>query len=306
MQSIISPATHTSKIKIISKICTKNLVNDYLRIFNIDVSKSFISIDYVNVCECLTTGYIFFSPNSISGDEDFYKSLEKINWYYQDSKWEYDIAKNILGTDNRILEVGCGNGAFLNKIHFENDCIGLELNDNNTRDEPFSIINSTIEKYIKTDPLKFDWVVSFQLLEHLTDVKTYFDSSKSVLQEKGKILIAIPNNQSFFFKKRNTSNPSVEYMQTLLLNSPPHHMGIWSKKSLEKLAILYDLKIVQFISEPISGWRRELNISLLNEKLLFRILFKIIGRNLLYSLLSQFYSPLRNGDTLIVIMKKNN
>lgn len=304
MNSIISPVTHTSRVKIISKINTKILIDNYRQIFNIDVSKNFIDIDYVNVCECLTSGYIFFSPKSISGDEDFYKCLEKINWYYQDSKWEYDIAKNILGSGKRILEVGCGKGAFLNKVYFENDCIGLELNDNNKRNEPFLIKNSTIENYINTNPVKFDWVVSFQLLEHLTDVKKYFDSSKNVLKEKGKILIAIPNNQSFFFKKRNFSIPSVEYKQTLLLNSPPHHMGIWSKKSLERLAQLNDLNIVQFIFEPISSWRRDLNIMLLKRYFILRVLFKIFESKLLYSFLSKIYPPLKYGDSIIVVMQK--
>jgi SAM-dependent methyltransferase len=77
-------------------------------------------------------------------------------------------------------------------------------------------------------------VCSFQVLEHIYDVKSFLEASLHVLKPKGKLIIGVPNNEPYF----------LGYDKYATLNLPPHHMGLWNKSVFEKVAPLFNLKII--------------------------------------------------------------
>ena len=73
------------------------------------------------------------------------------------------------------------------------------------------------------------------VLEHIYDVKSFLEASLKVLKPEGKIIIGVPNSEPYF----------LGYDKYCTLNLPPHHMGLWNKKVFDKLAALFNLKILK-------------------------------------------------------------
>ncbi len=301
---IISPVNNRTSCKIVKKIETSDIINNYFNTFQIDVSKYFLEQDEIYICECEKTGYRFYYPYNLGGDSNFYKELEKIEWYYQNWKWEFEIAKNEIGSNNDVLEIGCGNGIFLESISKDNNCIGLEINENSTKLDPFPILNNTIEEYTKMENKKYDWIISFQLLEHLSNIDSYFKSVMKMLKNNGKILIVVPNSDAYFFKQVDFKFKNKNYLETLLLNMPPHHLGFWSKKTVINIGKEYKLGNPHITEEPISEGRKKLNIELLKRRFIFQILFKLFNNEFVYSVLSFFDRSLRLGDSIFIVYKR--
>src|ERR1035437_2260724 len=98
---------------VVARIKTGYIESLYKKAFRIDVSRFFRKIDEVSIMKNDRTGLSFYVPRSIAGDGPFYEEMEKLSWYYMKEKWEYDVTRNIIGTSKRVLEIGCGDGAFL-------------------------------------------------------------------------------------------------------------------------------------------------------------------------------------------------
>ena len=52
--------------------------------------------------------------------------MQNLEWYYMDEKDEYDYAKNFIKESDLVLEIGCGKGAFAQKISTKK-YVGLEF-----------------------------------------------------------------------------------------------------------------------------------------------------------------------------------
>jgi 2-polyprenyl-3-methyl-5-hydroxy-6-metoxy-1,4-benzoquinol methylase len=82
--------------------------------------------------------------------------------------------------------------------------------------------NLLIQDFCKTHKNEFDVVCFFQVLEHIKDVDSFMRSSITILKNKGKILIAVPNNDAFVMK--------YDYLRGVGNVPPPpphhHHVGL--------------------------------------------------------------------------------
>ena len=158
-------------------------------------------------------------------------------------KWEHEISLKYVNAGMNILEVGCAHGAFLNKISTNTRlgvCIGLELNSSTKfENERFKIINQTIQDFSVNNNVEFDVVCSYQVLEHIKDVHSFLDSKINCLKSGGRLIVSVPNNDSY-----------IQHSDTAL-NMPPHHMGLWTQKSLESIADVFNLKIIDIHIEEL-------------------------------------------------------
>ena len=62
----------------------------------------------------------------IVGDEKFYNALQKFQWYYQEEKSEFKFAKEFIKPNDKVLDIGCGKGAFAKLITCK-EYVGLDL-----------------------------------------------------------------------------------------------------------------------------------------------------------------------------------
>lgn len=246
--NIVSPITK-GEVKFLFDISRNVIIDSYLKESNIDVSYLFKKVEIISVYECIDTGYRFFFPFLIAGDGPFYEKLEQISWYYADWKWDYEIAKEFIASHSMVMDIGCGEGKFLNYLAKNKVCIcaGLELNEKAKLiavENGINVYNQFIQDHAIENKNKYDVVTFFQVLEHICDVNSFLKSAVEIVTVGGKIILAVPNNDPFY----------LTFDKYHFLNLPPHHMGWWNQKSLSALAELYNLKLETIIKQPLEHY----------------------------------------------------
>jgi 2-polyprenyl-3-methyl-5-hydroxy-6-metoxy-1,4-benzoquinol methylase len=245
--SQVSPLVVGANARQMGRIPTAPLIAGYAKELGIDVSDYFTGMTDIDIYECERSGYRYFTPFSLTGREDLYHHLEKFDWNYKPEKWEYDQAAGLLAKDNSIrtvLDVGCGKGFFLaiaKRHHLVGT--GLELNSSAAsvaKSQGLDVRTEMIEDHARDNPGRYDAVVTFQVLEHIPTVRPFLEGCIEALRPGGTLIIGVPNNDGFL-KHANA-----------VLNAPPHHMGLWTRKSLESLAGIFPLKLRSVTTEPLA------------------------------------------------------
>jgi SAM-dependent methyltransferase len=221
------------------------IVGGYRTAYGIDVAEYFVDVPLISVYECQATYYRFYHPFSLVGRESLYKQLEKFDWNYKTGKWEYDKAIAHIPAAARVLDVGCGRGAFV-KIAAQSglDPHGIELNTSAVEfaaGEGLSVSAELVGDHARKFPEAYDAVCSFQVLEHIADVRKFILDCMHALKPGGRLIIGVPNNDGF-----------LQYDPQAVLNMPPHHMGLWSKKSLSALKDVFPLTLMNIEVEPLA------------------------------------------------------
>ena len=241
-----SPLTKSDNLELLYTLDTDLLVKKYKKAFNIDTSSYFKGTYKIQVLKCIDTGYKFYYPFNLAGDCFFYEQLQKYDWYYMPWKWEHQQTSKMIKKGMKVLEVGCAKGDFIKKIsaEFGGKCVGLELNEDAAEKAisiGLNVKTQTIQDFSEEHKEQFDLVCSFQVLEHISDVYTFIESMLKCLKKGGRLVIGVPNNDSFLQLDDN------------ILNQPPHHMGLWNKKSLSSLSKLFPIKIENLYFEPLQS-----------------------------------------------------
>lgn len=213
----------------------EELVKQYKAAFSVDVSGYFDGIKQLSLRQCVNC-YLKYFPDGKEGNANFYATLSKQPWYYMKEKFEYDYAMNkiVEYKPSSILDVGCGEGFFLE--HFKDS---FEVRGSEHNPDAIRVLNSKGIK-LDDDSMKYDFIVCFQVLEHVKNVKEFLDWIYGKLNANGYLFIAVPN-------------PDSEYIKEVpqLLNFPPHHVNWISKSTLYKISELYDMNVIDYIEEPM-------------------------------------------------------
>lgn len=254
------------------------------------------------------------------GLEKFYNSsnYEKLHDYElqsvkNDVAFKPKIVQKILKqTKNRhsILDIGAGFGALLNDFKpYFNVLHGIEFSQ---VDIQHSLKTYDIELFndfekIQKSGYKYDVIIFEQVIEHLADFDI-IDKAASVLKPEGIMYIGCPNLNSLSMKLFN------KYHTHVLV---PVHINMFSKKSINLLAIRNSLYIEEIISSPFL----DINISdlfyyIFNKKKFFH---RHCGNNFFWLLLDKIFGFFTNrfmhvylkinpmsGSYLEVVLKKSN
>lgn len=113
----------------------------------------------------------------------------------------YKYIASYINKKKSVLEIGCsdGYGSFLiSKISKE--IIALDIDEKTIRDarRQYNIrnLNFVVGSALSLPwSNKFDIVVSFQVIEHLTDVELYLREVKKVLKKEGVFIVSTPNRR---------------------------------------------------------------------------------------------------------------
>tara|TARA_R100000935_G_scaffold16940_4_gene33459 strand:- start:20350 stop:21264 length:915 start_codon:yes stop_codon:yes gene_type:complete len=248
---IESPLDRYEQADLKEIIRSSDLTRLYKDHLGIDVSENFCSHNKIYVYECKRTTYRFYYPQDISGTDEFYQKLENLDWYYMKWKWEHETVKKKLKGNEKILEIGSGGLGFIEKMKNEGfDITGLELNSKSiskAKDLHLNVFNESVQEHSKDNGRKYDVVCSFQVLEHIAEVRTFLQAQIDCLKTGGSLIISVPNNDSFLGLDK-----------TNCLNLPPHHMGLWNEKSLSNLPLVFpNLKLNSIIREPLQGYQKK-------------------------------------------------
>lgn len=279
---------------------TNKIIKLYKTDLKIDVSKYF-KVEKVELYKCNNCGYNFYTPDSVAGDDEFYSYLQLNRWYYLNDKYEHKLTQSYINANDSVLEIGCGEGAFLDDLMEKGiNCTGLELNKNAIvigRKKGLNILNETIQGHSEKNT--YNVICTFQVLEHIFDIYSFLNSCIISLKENGKLIIAVPNNNAF-----------IKYSNDIL-NMPPHHMGLWNNKALSTIPQLFpELKLIKLIEEPLQEYHINYYLNTLNDRFInkvwgFRTLYHRFGVNSLVKITIKRLRRRIKGHSIIAIYSKS-
>lgn len=160
----------------------------YARAFQMDISHLIKSDLLYHHCPDCDLRFFVCEDGSIpTGDNDFYNTLNSLDWYYFAQKHEYHYAKKFIHSESRVLEVGCGKAAF---AHFlpqkaREQYVGLEFSTQAKQmaaKDGIYIENIAVEEYAKTHAQSFDVTCSFQVLEHVSNPHDFLQAQIECLK----------------------------------------------------------------------------------------------------------------------------
>ncbi|ORU93995.1 MAG: hypothetical protein A6F70_07275 [Cycloclasticus sp. symbiont of Bathymodiolus heckerae] len=244
----------------------------------------------------------------ITGDEAFYNSLQKFDWYYMDEKEEYLEAKKYIQNSDKVLEIGSGKGAFAKHLPTK-DYVGLDFSSHAKKmaaENGITVEIEMVEDYAKKHRGEFDVVASFQVLEHVSEPKAFIESKLEALRPGGKLIIAVPSEDSF-----------LRYVNNGILNMPPHHVTRWSDATFKFIAEKYDLNMVSIYHEKVQDMHKQWYLStlisscLFSSKLIDLSVFRKISEKCINFFSKILVKELKSemlpaGHTVLVVLQKSS
>jgi 2-polyprenyl-3-methyl-5-hydroxy-6-metoxy-1,4-benzoquinol methylase len=127
-----------------------------------------------------------------------------------------------------LLEVGCSTGLVLQEVkkhRSDINVLGIDLNQNALKNS----VDSELDlRYLEIDELnsKFNNIISMHVIEHIPDLKSFFENIASLGERNTIIYFSLPNINSFNFLRAKN------YWGAL---NPQEHTWHFSKKTFKKV-----------------------------------------------------------------------
>jgi 2-polyprenyl-3-methyl-5-hydroxy-6-metoxy-1,4-benzoquinol methylase len=140
-----------------------------------------------------------------------------------------------------LLEIGSGQGFFLEKVQTLNTKIeGVDINPDAIAACKRKGLKVGLRNIFEITE-SFDAVVSFQVLEHMDNLKALMELYvNKLVRPGGHLIIAVPNPDGY-----------LKELGVNLLDMPPHHNSGWGLPTFKFLAEQYGLTMVEYVQEPI-------------------------------------------------------
>ncbi len=200
-------------------------IRDYWRGFGFDVGAAFPAFpERLTALRCDRCGLGWYQPALIGGRE-----------------WPIAIDILLAAGVRSVIEVGAGSGEFLAQAapRFER-VRGLEFNETAIR-EARRKGRPVEDRSLSEVAGSAEAIVAFQLLEHLADPAGFITSCRDALGRGGLLVLAVPNDDG-----------AAAALSGNFLNLPPHHATRWRRSSLEAIAGLFGLALIDYRVETLS------------------------------------------------------
>jgi 2-polyprenyl-3-methyl-5-hydroxy-6-metoxy-1,4-benzoquinol methylase len=249
-------------------VCQSRDINPLLTVTDYTVSKEEYVIWQCGSCSLrftqdvpseTTIGPYYKSPDYISHTNTskglINKLYQSVRKYTLEQKSKFIAAQTgIIG--GKLLDVGCGTGAFLAAMKKEGwEVLGLEP-DEEARELARKLYRLTVFESSQLDQLPaagFDAITLWHVLEHVHDLHDYMEQLKNLLKPSGKLFIAVPNYQSL---------DAQIYRRDWAAYDVPRHLYHFTPKAMEVLMKAHGLKIKA--RQPM--WFDAFYISMLSSK----------------------------------------
>ena len=156
----------------------------------------------------------------------------------------------------KVLDLGCGTGAFLNTMAAAGWGItGLEP-DVNARKKAMELYNiQPLEpaKLSELEPSSYHAITLWHVLEHVHELHAYLKQLETLLAPGGKLFIAVPNY---------TSHDAAIYAAYWAAYDVPRHLYHFSPQSILQLLTTYNLQLIT--CKPM--WYDSFYVSMLSEQ----------------------------------------
>lgn len=191
------------------------------------------------LAHCDECGLEFFSPIS-PGDPAFYACLTSRAYYSH--RWEFRVVSERLGTEDAVVDFGCGGGAFLRQIRpHVRRAVGVDHNPRVAEDLStgnIEFVEGDFASFSRAESGSFDVVCAFQILEHMPRAEELMDPARRCLKPGGRLFISVPNRDRY---RRQGDEP---------LDWPPHHVSRWGPPQLVALGDRFGMQVRAIHRQP--------------------------------------------------------
>ena len=186
---------------------------------------------------CQSCQLMMFS-GAEAGDAEFYDSIQCLPDYYESDKAEFDHAAWCIANNKArsVLEVGAGSGAFVGRFR-HTASLSFKASELSARSLS-ALRRAGIE--IDTPADRYDFICSFQVLEHVADLRGMLSFCDRKLQPGGHLLICVPNPECRLFRE------TFAY-----LDYPPHHVNRFTSGALQSIARVLGYTCVDYWQESL-------------------------------------------------------
>jgi 2-polyprenyl-3-methyl-5-hydroxy-6-metoxy-1,4-benzoquinol methylase len=159
---------------------------------------------------------------------------------------------------NRVLEIGCAQGNFLNNLPSFFEKFGVEINENGRQYIQEHYPNITVyQGDIESESFgdyakKYDIILMWHVLEHIQNPSAFLKRLSSILNKNGVFIFEVPNRDSLGFR--------LTRKQWFHLDTP-RHLYHFNQRSLKHLLNQQGLKIIEYSGNTIDYWH-DLTISI--------------------------------------------
>lgn len=297
--SVVDPLFNDRDCEVSRIFELQRLVGDWLDTFGIDVQRLTKDCTILYEYRHIPTGYFFFKPDSFVGDDQFYAQLQKFDWYYSKNRLEFQNVMGRLSPTSFLLEVGCGEGAFLEQCREKGiRGVGIELNSKAAdiaKAKGLSVSATAIESFAREFTNSFDYVCSFQVLEHISNPKPFLESCLKVLKPGGKLILCVPNADSVLCQSYS------------ILDMPPHHQIRLNRRAFESFGKVLPVSVDWIEELPLEAQHVEwYNFLEARQRFFMRQLMKLrIGRKIIRDYTLKFRAKKIIGHSIVACFTKS-
>jgi len=209
--------------------------------------------DAVAIEQCEGCGFGYAVP-WVGGDARFYALAHAGDPHYPRDRWEFGetiaaLSRRPGAGGLRLLEVGAGDGAFLDRLReLPAGRIGEVLAADfdaggcrRMREKGYRAVERSLHDIATSTDEPFDVICLFQTLEHMAAVDEFFDDLRRGLAPGGTAFVSVPAADATSFAERATG----------LWDMPPNHVARWTPAALERAAQRCGFRAVAIREEPV-------------------------------------------------------
>lgn len=178
--------------------------------------------------------YISHTNTGKGAINQLYKKVRKITL-----KQKASLIKNATGRlKGKLLDIGCGTGAFLHTMKGEGWSItGIEPDDTarSVAKSVYGIEPLAPDQLFTQAQAAFDAITMWHVLEHVHNLHNYVAHLKTILAKEGKLFIAVPNY---------TALDATIYGHAWAAYDVPRHLYHFTPLAIHRLMELHGLKVV--------------------------------------------------------------
>lgn len=192
--------------------------------------------------ECASCGLQFFA-DAPQGDAEFYELLTASPRYYEAERWEFGQVRRRLIPGRRVVDIGCGTGAFLRSLPGSVTRTGLDHNEPalavlTAADPAVEGLAEDAAEHAERRPHTYDAVTAFQVLEHVERPRDLLRATRRLVRGNGVVYVSVPHRD-------RSGGGSFE-----VLDHPPHHLTRWRIEQLTAAAAGEGLELLGHWYEP--------------------------------------------------------